>query len=161
LVCVVVLRVVWIEAARPSFHHPLHWRGRLKKFRRFSAAMFKVLWVAAFAVPLANAAAASSSVHSQLQSVSHSDRHHHHRFMQAVKDAVKSADPEEDDSDDKEDDDTETVEVAAPEVSKVDKMKQKLEELNTLEVKLEDRLEYLENEHYEQKNSHGAEACRQ
>merc|ERR1719213_1431595 len=30
-------------------------------------------------------------------------------------------------------------------------MKQKLEELNTLEVKLEDRLEYLENEHYEQK----------
>jgi hypothetical protein len=67
--------------------------------------------------------------------------------MQAAKEAVKSADPEEDDDSD----DTETDEVAAPEVSKVDKMKQKLEELNTLEVKLEDRLEYLENEHYEQK----------
>jgi hypothetical protein len=59
---------------------------------------------------------------------------------------------EDDDADDSDDsDDTETEEVAAPEVSKVDKMKQKLEELNTLEVKLEDRLEYLENEHYEQK----------
>jgi len=106
----------------------------------------KILWLAAFAVPLANAAAASSSEHSQLQSVSHSDRHHHHRFMEAAK-AVKSADPEEDDSDDSDD----SEEVEAPEVSKVDKMKQKLEELDTLEVKLEDRLEYLEQEHYEQK----------
>jgi len=115
------------------------------KFRGLEAAMFRVLWIAAFAVPLANAAAASSSEHSQIQSVAHEDRHHHHRFMSAAKDAVKSADPEE------EDDAEDTEEVEKPEVSKVDKMKQKLEELNTLEVKLEDRLEYLENEHYEQK----------
>ena len=108
--------------------------------------MFKILWVAAFAVPLANGAAALSSTHLQLQSVSHSDRHHNHRFMQ------KGADPEDDDDDDDDDsDDATTEEVAAPEVSKVNKMKQKLEELNTLEVKLEDRLEYLEQEHYEQK----------
>jgi len=108
--------------------------------------MFRALWIVAFAVPLANAAAASSSTHLQLQSVSHSDRHHNnHRFMQ------KGADPEDDDDDDDDSDDTTTEEVAAPEVSKVDKMKQKLEELNTLEVKLEDRLEYLEQEHYEQK----------
>ena len=108
--------------------------------------MFKILWVAAFAVPLANAAAALSSVHSELQSASHSDKHHNHRFME------KGADPKEDDDDDDDDsDDPMTEEVAAPKISKVDKMKQKLEELNTLEVKLEDRLEYLEQEHYEQK----------
>lgn len=64
------------------------------------------------------------------------------------KGSQKSKQPE-DESDSDEPCDDDDPEVAK--VSKVDKMKQELQELNTLETKLEDRLEYLENEHYEQK----------